>query len=67
MRKGRADACCSRAAPHHARDLFKIKVPLAAFQGQQLQPGQYQYGFSFVLPPGLPGSFEYVGTGRAYW
>lgn len=24
-----------------------------------LQPGQYQYGFVFVLPPHLPSSFTY--------
>uniref|UniRef100_A0A7S0RPB2 Arrestin C-terminal-like domain-containing protein n=1 Tax=Chlamydomonas leiostraca TaxID=1034604 RepID=A0A7S0RPB2_9CHLO len=57
---------------HGRKDFFKLKVPLSSYP-QQVNPGQYQYGFTFALPVGLPGSFEYVdsgmctGAGRTYY
>ena len=34
-----------------------LQVPLSP--GGTLPPGQYQWGFAFQLPEGLPSSFEY--------
>ncbi len=32
------------------RELLNIKVPLYNFAGAVMQPGQYQFPFSFALP-----------------
>lgn len=48
-----------RSHNHNGRkDFFNLKVPLQTFP-QFVQPGQYQYGFTFMIPPGLPGSYEF--------
>jgi hypothetical protein len=41
------------------KKLYHSKAILAKFTQSLISPGQYQYPFSFTLPPNLPGSFEY--------
>ncbi len=41
--------CAAPSPAPHNRDLFKIKVPLAAGP-QLLNPGQYQFSFRFIVP-----------------
>jgi hypothetical protein len=55
-----------RAATHKikvmredSRTIFKAKSILGKFDFNTINKGQYIYPFSFVLPPQLPGSFEY--------
>lgn len=41
---------------HGHLEFFKVNVPLGG--PGNLSPGQYQFGFQFVLPPNIPGSFH---------
>jgi hypothetical protein len=41
------------------RILFKSSQIIINFQNNLVYSGQYVYPFSFMLPPNLPGSFEY--------
>jgi hypothetical protein len=41
------------------RILFKSSQIIISFQNAMVYSGQYVYPFSFMLPPNLPGSFEY--------
>lgn len=41
------------------RILFKSSQIIINFPNNMIYSGQYVYPFSFMLPPGLPGSFEY--------
>jgi len=41
------------------RILFKSNQIIITFQSGMVNSGQYVYPFSFMLPPNLPGSFEY--------
>ena len=45
------------------RDFFKSEMCLYSWP-QMCMPGQYQFPFSFTLPVGLPGSFEYEEHGH---
>mmetsp|Transcript_25051 Transcript_25051/g.54471 ORF Transcript_25051/g.54471 Transcript_25051/m.54471 type:complete len:503 (-) Transcript_25051:595-2103(-) len=47
------------------REFFSVAVPLYSYP-QYCQPGQYQFPFSFVLPVGLPGSFQYTDNNYSY-
>ena len=51
---GRPDTSPPNSRPHHPPC---PKVPLGP--GGTLPPGQYQWGFAFQLPEGLPSNFEY--------
>lgn len=41
------------------RILFKSSQIIITFHNNMIYSGQYVYPFSFMLPPNLPGSFEY--------
>jgi len=38
---------------------FNYKIPVHTFGGMFIPNGQYSFPFSFVLPPGLPSTFDY--------
>lgn len=44
----------------HKKEIFKQEVPAFVFTAPLLQPGDYSIPFSFVMPAGLPSSFQYI-------
>ena len=50
-----------RLISRSARNVFfstQVPLPLRILGGGDIQPGQYQFPFSFVLPLGMPGTFN---------
>jgi hypothetical protein len=44
----------------HERTIFMFTAPCFTFTVPQLQPGDYTIPFSFVMPPNLPSSLQFI-------
>lgn len=63
---GSGDNRKTETVHHHAyasRCLVSLDVPLAQFPNGKVSPGNYEFPFSAVIPPGLPTSMAASGGG----
>lgn len=60
--EGRAEERLVHLDHYQYKPIFNHMFPLYVFPQAYIPPGQYQFPFSFILPQGMPATFNYEWT-----